>query len=283
MSIRVGINGFGRIGRNVLRAALGDPRIEFVAVNDVTDPKTLAHLLKYDSVLGTSEAAIAAAEDFLAINGRRIKVFKERDPARIDWSSLGVQVVIESTGLFTKKEDAQKHLQGTVRKTIISAPAKNEDLTLVMGVNDDKYDPSRHHVSLECFLHHQLSGTRCQSAAPAVRHHQRVDDNGSFLHQRPADSRSAAFGLAPRSSGGSFDDSHDHGSCQSGGAGSARIEREAGRNCHPGSDSERFGRRLRRDSRKIRYGRSGQLSHDRSCRRTDERNLEGFQRAIGLG
>lgn len=146
MPIRVGINGFGRIGRNVLRAALGHPAIEFVAVNDVTDPKTLAHLLKYDSVLGISDAAIAAAEDFLAINGRRIKVFKERDPARIDWSSLGVQVVIESTGLFTKKEDAQKHLQGTVRKTIISAPAKNEDLTLVMGVNEDKYDPSRHHV-----------------------------------------------------------------------------------------------------------------------------------------
>ena len=144
MPIRVGSNGFGRIGRNVLRAALGDAGIEFVAVNDVTDPKTLAHLLKYDSVLGTSEAAIAAAEDFLAINGRRIKVFKERDPARIDWSSLGVQVVIESTGLFTKKEDAQKHLQGTVRKAIISAPAKNEDLTLVMGVNEDKYDPSRH-------------------------------------------------------------------------------------------------------------------------------------------
>ena len=184
--IRVGINGFGRIGRNVLRAALGDPRMEFVAVNDVTDPKTLAHLLKYDSVLGTSEATIAAAEDFLAINGRRIRVFKERDPARIDWSSLGVEVVIESTGLFTKKEDAQKHLQGTVRKTIISAPAKNEDLTLVMGVNEDKFDPSRHHV-----ISNASCTTNCLAPVAKVLHQRFGITSGSMttVHSYTNDQR----------------------------------------------------------------------------------------------
>ena len=186
MPIRVGINGFGRIGRNILRAALGDPGIEFVAVNDVTDPKTLAHLLKYDSVLGTSEATIAAAEDFLAINGKRIKVFKERDPARIDWNSLGVQIVIESTGLFTKKEDAQKHLQGTVRKTIISAPAKNEDLTLVLGVNEDKYDPVRHHV-----ISNASCTTNCLAPVAKVLHQRFGIASGSMttVHSYTNDQR----------------------------------------------------------------------------------------------
>jgi glyceraldehyde 3-phosphate dehydrogenase len=146
MAIKVGINGFGRIGRNVLRTALSDNELEFVAVNDLTSPKTLAHLLKYDSVLGNLKNEVTAGEDSITVDGKKMKVFSERDPAKLDWSSLGAQVVIESTGHFTKAEDAKKHLKGTVRKVIISAPATGEDITLVMGVNDDKYDAAKHNI-----------------------------------------------------------------------------------------------------------------------------------------
>lgn len=146
MAVKVGINGFGRIGRNVLRAAVADPQIEFVAVNDITDPKTLAHLLKHDSVMGTLNAQVSYGEDYLEVNGKRIKVFKIKDPAELDWSSLGAEIVVESTGLFTDANLAKKHLRGTVKKVIISAPAKNEDITVVLGVNDGKYDPAKHHV-----------------------------------------------------------------------------------------------------------------------------------------
>jgi len=146
MAIKVGINGFGRIGRNVLRTALADPNLEFVAVNDLTDPKTLAHLLKYDSVLGNLPHKITAGADSISIDGKTIKVFKEKDPAALPWESVGAQVVIESTGRFTDANEAKKHLRGTVKKVIISAPAKNEDVTLVMGVNHDKYDAAKHHI-----------------------------------------------------------------------------------------------------------------------------------------
>lgn len=146
MPVKVGINGFGRIGRNVLRASLGDPAIEFVAVNDLTDPKTLAHLLKHDSVLGTLNAEVGYGEDSITVNGKKIKVFKEKDPAKIDWPSLGAQIVLESTGVFTKAEDAGKHLHGSVKKVIITAPAKGEDITIVLGVNENKYDPAKHNI-----------------------------------------------------------------------------------------------------------------------------------------
>src|SRR6478672_3710150 len=146
MAIKVGINGFGRIGRNVLRTALNDSNLEFVAVNDLTDPKTLAHLLKYDSILGNLPHKITAGADSISIDGKSIKVFAEKDPAKLPWESVGAQVVIESTGRFTDANDAKKHLRGPVKKVIISAPAKNEDITLVLGVNHDKYDGSKHHV-----------------------------------------------------------------------------------------------------------------------------------------
>jgi glyceraldehyde 3-phosphate dehydrogenase len=146
MSVKVGINGFGRIGRNVFRAADGDPNIEIVAVNDITDPKTLAHLLKYDSIFGTFNAEVGYGDDSILVNGKSIRVFKIKDPAELDWSSLGAQVVIESTGLFTKADEARKHLKGSVKKVIISAPAKGEDITIVLGVNDKSYDPARHHI-----------------------------------------------------------------------------------------------------------------------------------------
>jgi glyceraldehyde 3-phosphate dehydrogenase (phosphorylating) len=146
MAIKVGINGFGRIGRNVFRAALNDKNIDIVAVNDLTSPATLAHLLKYDSILGNLNSDIKAEGDSIVVDGKHVKVFAQKDPAQLDWNSLGVQVVVESTGRFTDANEAKKHLSGSVKKVIISAPAKNEDITIVMGVNEDKYDPAKHNV-----------------------------------------------------------------------------------------------------------------------------------------
>ncbi len=146
MPTKVGINGFGRIGRNVLRAGLGRPGIEFVATNDITDTKTLAHLLKYDSVLGPLDADVKVDGDVIQVNGIRLKVFATKEPSQIDWPSLGVQVVVESTGRFTDAKAAAAHLRGSVKKVIISAPASNEDVTLVLGVNDSAYEAAKHNV-----------------------------------------------------------------------------------------------------------------------------------------
>ncbi len=146
MAVKVGINGFGRIGRNVFRAALGNPDIEFVAVNDLTSPAILAHLLKHDSILGNLSNDITANEDSITVDGKTFKVFAERDPAKLDWASTGAEIVVESTGHFTDATKAKAHLGATVKKVIISAPATNEDVTLVLGVNDSKYDASKHNV-----------------------------------------------------------------------------------------------------------------------------------------
>jgi len=146
MAIKVGINGFGRIGRNVLRTCLGDNDIDFVAVNDLTDTKTLAHLLKYDSVMGNLDHKITAGDGSIDVEGDSFRVFSEKDPSAIPWEEVGAEIVIESTGRFTKAEDAAKHLRGSVKKVIISAPAKGEDVTIVLGVNEDMYDPAKHHV-----------------------------------------------------------------------------------------------------------------------------------------
>ncbi len=146
MAVKVGINGFGRIGRNVLRAALGNPEIDFVAVNDLTSPATLAHLLKYDSILGNLKNEITAGDDFISVDGKKIKVWAERDPAKLPWAEVGAQIVVESTGHFTDATKAKAHLGATVKKVIISAPATNEDVTLVLGVNEDKYDAAKHNV-----------------------------------------------------------------------------------------------------------------------------------------
>jgi len=146
MAVKVGINGFGRIGRNVVRAGLHNPNVDFVAVNDITDTKTLAHLLKYDSVLGQLKETVTADADGLRIGKKHIKVFAIKDPAELDWTSVGAQIVVESTGRFTEAKDAGKHLRGTVKKVIISAPAKDEDITIVLGVNEGAYDPKKHHI-----------------------------------------------------------------------------------------------------------------------------------------
>ncbi len=146
MAVKVGINGFGRIGRNVFRASLGNPDLEFVAVNDLTSPATLAHLLKYDSILGNLKNDIEAGEDFISIDGKKLKVFAQKDPALLPWESVGAQIVVESTGHFTDGAKAKAHLRGPVKKVIISAPATNEDLTVVLGVNEKKYDPAKHNI-----------------------------------------------------------------------------------------------------------------------------------------
>lgn len=148
MAVKIGINGFGRIGRNAFKQIMKKyPNdIEVVAINDLTDSKTLAHLLKYDSVYGQFNGKVEAGESSLVVNGKEIKIFAERDPANIPWGKLGVQIVLESTGLFTKKEKAEAHIKGGAKKVIISAPATDEDITIVLGVNEDKYDPAKHNV-----------------------------------------------------------------------------------------------------------------------------------------
>jgi glyceraldehyde 3-phosphate dehydrogenase len=146
MTTKVGINGFGRIGRNVFRAALNSSEVQIVAVNDLTDVKTLAHLLKYDTTHGKLDATVEAGEGELIVNGRSIKVFAERDPGNLPWASVGAEIVIESTGIFTAKEKAALHLKGGAKKVIISAPASDEDITIVLGVNEDKYDPAAHTI-----------------------------------------------------------------------------------------------------------------------------------------
>src|SRR3954465_15078086 len=146
MAVRGGINGFGRIAPNIMRAALADKNIDFVAVNDLTSAHTLAHLLKYDSVLGNLHAKVEARSDAIAVDGDEFKVLSVRDPAQLPWKDLGVEVVFESTGLFTDRNAAAKHLQAGAKKVVITAPAKGPDVTLVLGVNDDTYDPAKHQI-----------------------------------------------------------------------------------------------------------------------------------------
>jgi len=162
MSVKIGINGFGRIGRNLFRASYKDPNLEYVAVNDITDAKTLAHLLKYDSVLGTFAADVKATADAIIVNGKEIRVLAEKDPANLPWGKHGVSVVVEATGKFKKKEEALKHMQGGAKKVIFSAPATDPDATIVMGVNEHTYDGSKHHV---------LSNASCTTncLAPVVK------------------------------------------------------------------------------------------------------------------
>ena len=211
MSVKVGINGFGRIGRNVVRAALHDPEIEFVAVNDLTDTKTLAHLTKYDSVLGKLPEDVTIDGDSIRIGHRKIRVFATRDPAELDWSSLGVQVVVESTGRFTDATMAAKHLGGSVKKVIISAPATKEDVTIVLGVNDAAYNSAKHHV-----ISNASCTTNCLAPVAKVLHekfgivkgtmttiHSYTNDQNvlDFPHKDLRRARAAALNMIPTSTG----------------------------------------------------------------------------------
>ena len=165
MGVRVGINGFGRIGRNIMRAAMGNRDVDFVAVNDITDAKTLAHLLKYDSILGSLHASIKTSGDGIQVDDDSFKVLSVRDPARLPWKDLGVDLVFESTGLFTNRDDAAKHLAAGAKKVIITAPAKGPDITIVLGVNDDRYDPAQHHI-----LSNASCTTNCLAPIAKVLH-----------------------------------------------------------------------------------------------------------------
>src|SRR5947208_3142680 len=211
MAIKVGINGFGRIGRNVLRASLGDSNLEFVAVNDLTDPKTLAHLLKYDSILGNLPHKISAGQDCIRIDDKSIRVFAEKDPAKLPWESVGAQVVIESTGRVTNADDAKKHLRGAVKKVIISAPAKNEDFTVVLGVNHNAYAPAKHHI-----ISNASCTTNCLAPIAKVIHdefkivsgtmttiHSYTNDQVilDFPHRDLRRARAAALSMIPTSTG----------------------------------------------------------------------------------
>jgi glyceraldehyde 3-phosphate dehydrogenase len=211
MAVKVGINGFGRIGRNVFRSAIGNPDIEFVAVNDLTTPATLAHLLKYDSILGNLKNEITHGPDYVAVDGKQIKVFAERDPAKLDWASVGAQIVVESTGFFTDAEKAKAHLGSTVKKVIISAPASNEDITLVLGVNDSKYDPAKHNV-----ISNASCTTNCLAPVVKVLHesfgivsgimttiHSYTNDQVilDFPHKDLRRARAAAINMIPSSTG----------------------------------------------------------------------------------
>jgi glyceraldehyde 3-phosphate dehydrogenase len=167
MAIKVGINGFGRIGRNIVRAALGNKDFDFVAVNDLTNAETLAHLLKYDSVLGNLQATITAKADSISVDGDEIKVLSVKDPAQLPWKELGVDVVFESTGKFTKREDTNKHLAAGAKKVIVTAPAKGPDVSLVFGVNDGIYDPAKHHV-----ISNASCTTNCLAPVAKVLHEQ---------------------------------------------------------------------------------------------------------------
>jgi len=211
MAVRVGINGFGRIGRNIMRAALGDKNIDFVAVNDLTSAHTLAHLLKYDSVLGNLHARVDAKEDSISVDGDEFKVLSKRDPAELPWKELGVDVVFESTGLFTDRAAAAKHVAAGAKKVVITAPAKSPDITLVLGVNDEKYDPAKHQI-----LSNASCTTNCLAPLAKVIHqkfgirkgwmttiHSYTNDQNllDLPHKDLRRARAAALSMIPTSTG----------------------------------------------------------------------------------
>ena len=212
MAVKVGINGFGRIGRNVVRAGLHNPNVDFVAVNDITDTKTLAHLLKYDSVLGhVARRRLRSRRTASRIGKKHLKVFAIKDPAELDWNSVGAQIVVESTGRFTDAKDARKHMRGTVKKVIISAPAKNEDITIVLGVNDNVYDPKKHNI-----ISNASCTTNCLAPLVKVLHdkfgiqkgsmttiHSYTNDQNvlDFPHKDLRRARAAAINMIPTTTG----------------------------------------------------------------------------------
>ena len=211
MPVKVGINGFGRIGRNIFRAALGDPAIDIVAVNDITDSKTLAHLLKYDSILGNLPNKVTHSDDSISVDGKSFKVFRVKDPGELDWSSVGATIVVESTGLFTTGPEARKHIRGSVKKVIISAPATDPDHTLVLGVNDNTYDPAKHHVisnascTTNCLgpVAKVLSDTFGINAGTMTTIHSYTNDQKllDLPHKDLRRARAAALSMIPTSTG----------------------------------------------------------------------------------
>jgi len=212
MPVRVGINGFGRIGRNVFRAGLAaDADIEWVAVNDITDNATLAHLLQYDTAYGRYPGTVESNDDGIVVDGNPVRVLAERDPANLPWGDLGVDVVLESTGLFTKRDDAAKHLEAGAKKVVISAPASGEDITIVLGVNDDAYDPEKHHVisNASCTTNCLAPPAKIANDTVGIKHGLMTTIHAYTSDQRLQDAphkdlrraRAAAMNLIPTSSG----------------------------------------------------------------------------------
>ena len=212
MTVKVGINGFGRIGRNFFRAAKErGVDLDFVAVNDITDPKTLAHLLKYDSVLGRFKGEVSADDEGLIVDGDRLRVLSERDPANLPWKELGAEIVVESTGLFTEREAAQKHIEAGAQKVIISAPAKGEDITIVLGVNDDQYDPATHNVisNASCTTNCVVPMAKVLAESFGIERglmttiHAYTNDQNllDLPHKDPRRARAAAINIVPSSTG----------------------------------------------------------------------------------
>ncbi len=245
MAVKVGINGFGRIGRNLFRAAHeSDADLDIVAVNDITDNATLAHLLKYDSILGRFPGEVTEGGGSITVDGKEIKVFEERDPADLPWGDIGVDVVIESTGLFTKREDAKKHLDAGAKKVIISAPATEPDVTVALGVNfDSEYDADSHHI-----ISNASCTTNCLAPIAKVhqrcrRHRARADDDDSRLHGRPAPTGHAALRPAARACGGAQPDPDHDGRRQGGRPGASRARRPPERLRHARAGRDGLGRR----------------------------------------
>ena len=203
MTTRVGINGFGRIGRNFFRAAKErGADLEFVAANDLGSVELMAHLLKYDSILGTFDADVEVVGDGIKVDGDTITILAERDPAALPWGELGVDVVVESTGLFTERDKAAKHLDAGAPIVVISAPGKGVDATFVVGVNDDTFDPERHKVDLERVVHHELLRADGQGPRRRVRHREGADDDGPRVHRHAGADRRTGIEGSPRGAGG---------------------------------------------------------------------------------
>ena len=283
MGIKVGINGFGRIGRNVLRASLKRGDIDFVAVNDITDTKTLAHLLKYDSVLGNLDADIKAGEKTISVNGDEFQVFSERDPGKIDWASVGAEIVIESTGLFTKRDDAAKHLHDTVKKVIITAPAKNEDVTVVLGVNEKAYNPKEHHV-----ISNASCTTNCLGPIAKVLHenftivkglmntiHSYTNDQRllDLPHSDLRRARAAALSIIPTTTG----------AAKAIGLVLPELKGKLDGISLAGADPKRLDSRLRRRSCQEHKQGRGQRGDEEGSRRSASRDTSILRRASGIG
>ena len=277
MAIKVGINGFGRIGRNIMRAAMGNAAIDFVAVNDITDTKTLAHLLKYDSILGNLDAAIEAGDGWISVDGDKFQVLSQKDPAQLPWKDLGVDVVFEGTGKFTKRDDAAKHIAAGAKRVIITAPATGPDASFVMGVNNETVRPreARHH--LERVLHDELPRAGREGAERLVRHQEGLDDHHPLLHQRSERPRLPAQGPAARPRGGAVDDSDDDRRGQGRGRGAAGAEGQARRLLDARPDAERLRGRPGRHRREEDDRRGG----ERGVPRGGGRPAEGHPRGRG--
>ena len=283
MAIRVGINGFGRIGRNVFRASLNEPGIEFIAINDITDAKTLAHLLRYDSVHGQLEADIATEDNALVVNGKRIEIIQERDPGKLPWENLGVDIALESTGLFTAREKASLHLSAGAKKVIISAPAKNPDITVCYGVNHTNYDSGSHHIisNASCTTNclspvakvlHESFGVRrgLMTTVHAYTNDQRILD---LPHSDIRRARAAAQSMIPTSTGAA--------PCR--GRSAPGTQGETRRHGRPGPNRECLGRRPGGRTRSNRLGGRGQRCHARRGRRAAQGRVAVLRGRAGLG